>query len=55
MKKKGARDVPDFSSHRPVAPRAGMPQPKPAPVRAPAPQQTVKPQATNAKSGRRGQ
>ena len=55
MKKKGARDIPDFTSHRPVAPRAGQPPAKPAPARAPSPQQAVKPQSTNAKSGRRGQ
>ena len=60
MKKKSARDIPDFSRH-PTQMAAGhghgMPQPqqqeaKPA-RQAPAP--TVKPHATSAKSGRRGQ
>lgn len=56
MKKKGAKNVPDFSSQRPL-PRAATPPEFKAeasrvhPTHAPAP----KPQATSAKSGRRGQ
>lgn len=53
MKKKGHRDVPDFSRH----PTRGKDTPvsdsakKPAPV---TPRQTIKPPATSSKSGRRG-
>ena len=55
MSKKHRTDVPDFSSHKPAAkvPKApgGKAQGKaPPPVAAP----RVKPQATSAKSGRRG-
>ena len=62
MKKKGARDIPDFSSKRkpgtagrgatPGADRtAGGPQKS---VRAPTGRQAIKPQGTSSKSGRRG-
>lgn len=57
MKKKGARNIPDFAPHHTAAAAptkvvpGGHPVP-PAPTRA---QQTVKPQSTSAKSGRRGQ
>ena len=58
MKRKGARDIPDFSHKRPSAPMDHGHPPesralgaKPPTPRAPAP----KPQATSAKSGRRGQ
>lgn len=54
MKKKGHRDVPDFSRH----PTQEKGAPREAAAKKPAPastRQTVKPQATSAKSGRRGQ
>lgn len=61
MKRKGARDIPDFSSKR--KPVGGSRTPA-APgetakgsgksTRAPAGRQNVKPQSTNAKSGHRG-
>ena len=58
MKKKGHRDVPDFSRH-PSGPAGahGNPEPgKKAPAKAPTRQtQTAKPQATSSKAGRRGQ
>lgn len=51
MKRKSRRDIPDFSSK---GPKSRLPervkQEKPATVSAP----RVKPQATSAKSGRRG-
>jgi hypothetical protein len=57
MKRKGPRDIPDFSRH-PKSGRDGtVPQTtdaKPARPNAP-PQPAVKPRATSAKSGRRGQ
>ena len=60
MKKKGPRDIPDFSRHptrgRDGTPSGTLPQgtdPKPRP-HAP-PQPTIKPKGTSAKSGRRGQ
>lgn len=54
MRRKGEREIPDFSpKHK--APRGVAPEPRlskaPHPTRGPA----VKPQATSAKSGRRGQ
>lgn len=57
MKKKGSKQIPDFSSHRPEARSASGPtpnrdaSPRGQPPRAP----TVKPQMTSSKSGRRGQ
>jgi hypothetical protein len=51
MAKKHRTAVPDFSSHKPQAARPGV-TPAKAPVPVPAPR--VKPQSTNAKSGRRG-
>ena len=58
MKKKGARDIPDFSKKRPSSPGVGQQQPeKGGAGKAPVRGQTVnvKPQATSAKAGRRGQ
>jgi hypothetical protein len=54
MKKKSPRSIPDFSTKRKTVPPADGPEAKPA---APphAPTRAVKPQATSAKSGRRGQ
>jgi hypothetical protein len=59
MKKKPARDIPDFSRH-PTQMSAGHhgEQPQVQPASKPArqvPTPTVKPHATSAKSGRRGQ
>jgi hypothetical protein len=51
MPKKHRTDVPDFSSHKAPSKVPGM-APKKTPAPAPAPR--VKPQATSAKSGRRG-
>lgn len=56
MKRKSPRDIPDFSRKRPAQKSTG-PAAEPTdakPARPPAPRPTVKPQATNAKSGRRG-
>lgn len=55
MKKRSARDIPDFSRKRPVAKDA--PDPRDADKQAPRgnPAPTVKPRSTSAKSGRRGQ
>ena len=54
MKHKGERHIPDFSK-KPKAARPAVPDPRastaPPPPRVPQP----KPQATSAKSGRRGQ
>lgn len=60
MKKKGHRDVPDFSRQRPQRGEAAPDAPSgtPGTPRRPAPAQprpSVKPQATSSKSGRRGQ
>ena len=55
MKKKGARGVPDFARQAPATRATGAPQADPKSPRSPAPRPTVKPQATSAKSGRRGQ
>jgi len=52
MSKKHRIDVPDFSSHKPQAKVPASVAPKKAAAPAPAPR--VKPQATSAKSGRRG-
>jgi hypothetical protein len=60
MRRKGERHVPDFSSHpkgAPVPPPHGV-APEPRLSKAPHPAargQVVKPHATSAKSGRRGQ
>lgn len=51
MAKKHRTNVPDFSSHKPQSKVPGPASAK-APVPVPAPR--VKPQATSAKSGRRG-
>lgn len=57
MKNKGPRAIPDFS--RKTAPgaagRPGSTAAKPDAPPPPAPRPTVKPHATSAKSGRRGQ
>lgn len=53
MKKKGNRDIPDFSRH----PKRGKDAPPPLPGKKPAPvtpRQAGKPPATSSKSGRRG-
>jgi hypothetical protein len=59
MKRKGARDIPDFSALRKnLKPAAGVTRKEPDAPHSP-PSQTaarnVKPAATSAKSGRRGQ
>jgi hypothetical protein len=54
MKKKSHRSVPDFSTSRKAAPASAPPNAKPLVVRQGRPQ-PVKPQATSAKAGRRGQ
>lgn len=59
MKKKGPRAIPDFGRHqgRDIAPGA-TPRPDKSGTSAPrtaAPRPAVKPQATSAKSGQRGQ
>ena len=54
MKKKGPRSIPDFSSKRKNPPSSGVPAPKAAPVVTPR-EPVVKPQATPAHLGRRGQ
>jgi hypothetical protein len=55
MKRKGHREIPDFSSKRPgVRPVKGAKPSGDAPPPRP-PSRTVKPQSTSAKSGRRGQ
>ncbi len=52
MKRKGHRDIPDFSKKQPATPHAPTAKLKVAPPVKP--QRTVKPQATSAKSGQRG-
>lgn len=52
MKRKGPRDIPDFSRKQASTPHAPASKLKLAPPRKPT--QTVKPQATSAKSGQRG-
>ncbi len=52
MKRKGHRDIPDFSKKQPVSQHAPAAKLKVAPP--PRPQRTAKPQATSAKSGQRG-
>ena len=54
MKRKGARAIPDFSSKPKGAPVSGVPAQRSTPVVTPR-GPNVKPQATSAKSGRRGQ
>jgi hypothetical protein len=52
MKRKGHRDIPDFSKKQPTTPHAPAAKLKVAPP--PTPKRTAKPQATSAKSGQRG-
>ena len=53
MKRKGARDIPDFSSKKKNLPGSGAPQRQS--TQSPVPRERViKPQATSSKSGRRG-
>lgn len=60
MKKHGAKQIPDFSSHRQPA-RGAAPSPSTVPMKGASPPArpprapTVKPQSTSSKSGRRGQ
>ena len=54
MKKKGPRSIPDFSSKRKSTPEMELSQGKTRPAAMPV-ERNVKPQATSAKSGRRGQ
>ena len=57
MHKKSPRGIPDFSRHKPTQAEARANEPGPEGKRGappPAPRPTVKPHATNAKSGRRG-
>ena len=54
MKKKSPRAIPDFSRKRKAVPAVENPEAKPD-VPAHTPTRPVKPQATSAKSGRRGQ
>ncbi|AHG88650.1 hypothetical protein J421_1113 [Gemmatirosa kalamazoonensis] len=57
MHKKSPRGIPDFSRHKPTPrdARANEPTPDERQAPPPTPRATVKPHATNAKSGRRGQ
>ena len=52
MKRKGHREIPDFSKKQAPSPHAPEVKQKVAPP--PRQAQTVKPQATSAKSGQRG-
>ena len=52
MKRKGHRDIPDFSKRPPTVKQT--PSAKLKVVPPPKPHATVKPQATSAKSGQRG-
>jgi hypothetical protein len=55
MKKKGHSTIPDFSRARVASPQP-QPRTQKGAARPPAPgRSTIKPQATSAKSGRRGQ
>jgi hypothetical protein len=54
MKKKGHPNIPDFSRKRPSGPSTPDNK-RQGPTRAAAPGPITKPQATSAKSGRRGQ
>ena len=54
MKKKSPRSIPDFSTKRKATPAPETPEAKPV-VPAHGRPQPIKPQATSAKSGRRGQ
>ena len=54
MKRRGARDIPDFSNKKNKGPlAAGTPPRQATPAAAPR-DRVVKPQATSSKSGRRG-
>lgn len=58
MKRKSTRDIPEFLHARPATPKhheGHVPPPVREAAPPPLPRQAVKPQATNAKSGRRGQ
>ena len=55
MKKKGKPTIPDFSKREPRRPDAEHPHRHAPPPPAAAPHRAIKPQATSAKSGRRGQ
>ena len=54
MKRKGPKSIPDFSTKRNATQKPGAPAEKSAAPPAPRPP-SIKPQATSAKSGRRGQ
>lgn len=54
MKKGSRRNIPDFSSRKPD-PKSIRAAEKGKPAPAPEPRSTIKPRATSAKSGRRGQ
>lgn len=54
MKRKGPKSIPDFSTKRGPTSKPGAPVEKSAATPAPRPP-AIKPQATSAKSGRRGQ
>jgi len=53
MKKRGNRNIPDFSRKRPPKPFSAEDKTAKAPPPPPVP--NIKPQSTSAKSGRRGQ
>ena len=55
MKKRSARDIPDFSRKGPPAKNVANPQPSAKPPARGNPPPVIKPQSTSAKSGRRGQ
>ena len=55
MRRKGERDIPDFSPKHKAAPHGVTPEPKLSKAQHPARVPAVKPYATSAKSGRRGQ
>lgn len=54
MKRKGNRDIPDFSKKATPKPHAPGPVTKKVAAPPPAQSRNVKPQATSAKSGQRG-
>ena len=54
MKRKGPKSIPDFSTKRNARQKPGAPAEKSVATPAPRPP-AIKPQATSAKSGRRGQ
>jgi hypothetical protein len=54
MKKRGNRDIPDFSRKAPPRPDRGEAKPQEQGAPPPAPTRAIKPHSTSQKSGRRG-